>query len=88
MRELVDAERLRQFMRAIGREARQNARAYLTGGSSAVLLGWRNSTVDVDLTFEPEEDRIHIFARSWKYLAKATMPPEACCQSKFSLGAW
>lgn len=58
MRELVDAERLGQFMRAVGREARRKAHAYLTGGSSAVLLGWRNSTVDVDLTFEPEEDRV------------------------------
>lgn len=27
------------------------------------------------------------FAISSKYFAKATIPPDACCQSKFSLGA-
>jgi hypothetical protein len=27
------------------------------------------------------------FAISSKYFANATIPPEACCQSKFSLGA-
>lgn len=31
---------------------------YLTGGSTAVLEGWRESTVDVDLRFEPEDDRL------------------------------
>jgi hypothetical protein len=31
---------------------------YLTGGSSAVVEGWRASTVDVDLRFEPEDDRL------------------------------
>ena len=28
------------------------------------------------------------FAISSKYFANATIPPDACCQSKFSLGAW
>jgi hypothetical protein len=31
---------------------------YLTGGSTAVVEGWRASTVDVDLRFEPEDDRL------------------------------
>ncbi|HET7417071.1 MAG TPA: DUF6036 family nucleotidyltransferase [Solirubrobacterales bacterium] len=29
---------------------------YLTGGATAVLEGWRPSTVDVDVRFEPDED--------------------------------
>lgn len=58
MRELTDAERLRRLMVALGREARAETRAYLTGGSSAVLIGWRGTTVDVDLKFEPDEDRV------------------------------
>jgi len=29
---------------------------YLTGGATAVLEGWRPSTVDVDVRFEPESD--------------------------------
>lgn len=31
---------------------------YLTGGSSAVIEGWRASTADVDLRLEPEDDRL------------------------------
>jgi hypothetical protein len=30
----------------------------LTGGSTAVLEGWRDATIDVDLRFEPEADEL------------------------------
>jgi len=30
----------------------------LTGGSTAVVEGWRASTIDVDLRFEPESDEL------------------------------
>jgi hypothetical protein len=29
-------------------------RVYLTGGSTAVIEGWRETTIDVDLRFEPD----------------------------------
>jgi hypothetical protein len=29
---------------------------YLTGGATAVLEGWRDSTVDIDVRFEPDSD--------------------------------
>jgi hypothetical protein len=58
MRRPVDAERIRALMRALGAEAQSQARVYLTGGATAVLLGWRGSTIDVDLKFEPESDRL------------------------------
>jgi len=29
---------------------------YLTGGATAVLEGWRASTVDIDVRFEPDSD--------------------------------
>jgi hypothetical protein len=29
---------------------------YLTGGATAVLEGWRESTVDIDIRFEPDSD--------------------------------
>ena len=58
MRRLVDQERLRRFMRALGQESRTDARVYLTGGSSAVLLGWRSSTIDVDVEIRPEADDV------------------------------
>ncbi len=58
MRELADAERIRRFMRALGQEADQDASAYFTGGATAVLVGWRTSTIDVDLCFVPENDHV------------------------------
>lgn len=36
-------------MRRLGGAARSPGRIYLVGGSSAVLVGWRETTVDVDL---------------------------------------
>jgi hypothetical protein len=58
MRRPLDAARLRAFMRALGAEADRESRVYLTGGATAVLLGWRESTIDVDLKLEPETDRL------------------------------
>jgi hypothetical protein len=56
MRELADAERIRGFMSAFGRAVRAEATCYLTGGATAVLVGWRASTLDVDLKLVPEEE--------------------------------
>ena len=49
MRGLADAERLRRFLRELGREAEADAAVYLTGGATAVLLGWRDTTIDADI---------------------------------------
>jgi hypothetical protein len=58
MRKAVTESRLRELMRAIAVEAREPGRIYLAGGASAVLRGWRDSTVDIDLKLVPEHDRI------------------------------
>ena len=58
MRRLIDRERLCSVMAALGRAARSEARVYLTGGASAVLLEWRGSTIDVDVEIRPESDEI------------------------------
>jgi hypothetical protein len=58
MRAAVTEGRLRELMRAIAAEARLPGRIYLTGGASAVLRDWRESTVDVDLKFVPEHDQL------------------------------
>jgi Nucleotidyltransferase of unknown function (DUF6036) len=58
MRRPVDAERIRRFMRELGSEADQDVRLYFTGGATAVLLGWRPSTIDLDVKMEPETDRL------------------------------
>jgi hypothetical protein len=54
----VDAGRLRAFLRALGDSSRGEATVYLTGGATAVLVGWRSGTVDVDLKLEPDRDEI------------------------------
>ena len=58
MRKVADAERIWMFMRALGAEADSDARVYFTGGATAVLLGWRANTIDVDIRIFPESDRL------------------------------
>ena len=49
-----DAAKVRQLMRRLGEEARGPGRVYLVGGASAVIVGWRETTLDVDLKLDPE----------------------------------
>lgn len=58
MRPPVDEARLRELARRLGRVASVPTRIYLTGGATAVLEGWRGSTVDVDLRLEPDIDSL------------------------------
>lgn len=58
MRALADADRIRQFMRMLAEAARTPARVYLTGGATAVLSGWRDSTIDVDIKLVPDSDAL------------------------------
>lgn len=54
MRRRVTKEALDGFMDEIGRIARRPVSLYLTGGASALLLGFRDSTIDIDLSGELE----------------------------------
>ena len=45
-------------MRALGRRTDVETTCYLTGGATAVLLGWRESTIDIDVLFAPENDQL------------------------------
>jgi hypothetical protein len=58
MRSPVDEQRIRELAAALGRVARFRVRMYLTGGATAVIEGWRQSTIDVDVRFEPESDEL------------------------------
>ncbi len=58
MRELASSERIEAFFRELGRSASSPARVYVTGGGTAVLLGIRPSTVDIDLEIHPESDEV------------------------------
>lgn len=50
---------MRQLMRALGAAAESPGRVYFTGGATAVLAGWRASTIDVDLIIVPEADPLY-----------------------------
>jgi hypothetical protein len=56
MRGLVARERLLAFMRrlALGAPRGASGQVYLVGGATAVWLGWRASTIDIDLHGEPD----------------------------------
>jgi hypothetical protein len=45
-------------MRALGAATPTEGICYLTGGATAVLVGWRPTTVDVDIALEPEQDEL------------------------------
>ena len=53
-REPSNAEKVRQLMRRLGEETTGPGCIYVVGGASAVLIGWRATTVDVDLKLAPE----------------------------------
>ena len=57
MREAVSAARVREFMRELGTSGAEG-RIYFTGGACAVLLGWRETTLDVDIKIIPDDGRV------------------------------
>jgi hypothetical protein len=58
MRKPADAKRINDFMRALGAAAPEAGTCYLVGGGTAVLLGWRSATIDVEIQFDPEQDAL------------------------------
>lgn len=56
MRRPVDAARLERFLRELGAAGGTDGTCYLAGGATAVLLGWRESTIHIDLKLVPEQD--------------------------------
>jgi hypothetical protein len=58
VREVADRSRIESFLAALARAATTETTVFLVGGTSAVLEGWRHSTVDIDLVMRPESDAI------------------------------
>jgi uncharacterized nucleotidyltransferase DUF6036 len=56
LRNAADSDRIGHLARELGRVVAPGTRMYLTGGATAVLEGWRDSTVDIDVRFEPDSD--------------------------------
>ncbi len=58
MRELADSNRIERFMTELGNVVQVAVRVYFTGGATAVLYGWRETTIDVDIKLVPDRDEI------------------------------
>jgi hypothetical protein len=56
MREVATRHRIDAFLEALAREAASPCVVYLVGGTSAVIEGWRDSTIDIDLAIRPDSD--------------------------------
>ncbi len=56
MRRKVSLETLKQFMQELAAAARSPGKVYLTGGATALLLGFRQQTIDIDLKLDPEPE--------------------------------
>jgi hypothetical protein len=54
MRRNVTPEKLRRFMHELAAHARSGGNVFFTGGATALLLGLREQTIDLDLKFDPE----------------------------------
>lgn len=54
MRKETTNATLERFMIALGERVTGPGRIYLTGGATALLHGWRETTIDIDLKADPE----------------------------------
>src|SRR5881394_4030597 len=54
MRRKVTIATLKQFMQELAAAARSPGKVYFTGGATALLLGFRDQTIDIDLKLDPE----------------------------------
>ena len=58
MRERSGTEHIQQFMKLLGERCGQPADVYFTGGACAVLLGWRTTTMDLDIKVVSAHDDV------------------------------
>jgi hypothetical protein len=59
MRHPTSRENIDQVMRAIGDRIREPLKVYFTGGTTCVLKGWRETTVDIDLKPVPDLGKVY-----------------------------
>lgn len=58
MREPVTRDRVLAFLTALAKEAAAETELFVVGGTSAVLVGWREATMDIDFVMRPESDEM------------------------------
>jgi hypothetical protein len=54
MRRKVTTASLKQFMQELAARAHGPGKVYFTGGATALLLGFRDQTIDIDIKLDPE----------------------------------
>lgn len=59
LRQETDKAKTEEFLEYLGKHIKTGGILYLTGGASAVLIGWRDRTVDIDCKFDPEPQGIY-----------------------------
>ncbi len=68
-------------MRTLAEAGQAAARVYFTGGATAVLIGWRPSTIDVDIKIVPEHD--HLFRAIPRIKEILQINDELACPADF-----
>lgn len=63
MREPLKQKKLKEFIQLFGKSLTSPARVYISGGGSAVQIGWRDSTVDIDLKIIPDKEAFSALAK-------------------------
>src|SRR3989442_3000383 len=58
MRRKVTVQTLKEFMQKFASAARSPGKVYFTGGATALLLGFREQTIDIDLKLDPEPEGV------------------------------
>jgi uncharacterized nucleotidyltransferase DUF6036 len=56
MRRKATLATLKQFMQELATAARTPGKIYFTGGATALLLGFRQQTIDLDIKLDPEPE--------------------------------
>ncbi len=59
MRHPTSLENIRQVMQAMGSRIKQPLKVYFTGGTTCVMKGWRDTTVDIDLKPVPDLGKVY-----------------------------
>lgn len=58
MRRLTTPEVVRELMVSLGRAAKEPVEVFFTGGVTAILHGWRQTTIDVDVKLVGAEEAV------------------------------
>lgn len=59
MRLETDKIKTQKVLEYLGQHIKTPGTLYITGGASAVLIGWRDQTIDIDCKFEPEPGGVY-----------------------------